>query len=47
MVFNQVARVPSIRSEFRVYDGGHDWDVWRPGFEEGLRYINRFLDAPA
>lgn len=41
MVFNQVARVPSIRSEFRVYDGGHDWDVWRRGFEEGLPFLAR------
>ena len=40
MVFNQVARVPSIRSEFRVYDGGHDWDVWRRGFMEGLQFLS-------
>jgi enterochelin esterase-like enzyme len=40
MVFNQVARVPSIRSEFRVYDGGHDWDVWRRGFVEGLQFLS-------
>ena len=40
MVFNQVARVPGIRSEFRVYDGGHDWDVWRRGLVEGLPLLS-------
>ena len=40
MVFNQVARVPGIRSEFRIYDGGHDWEVWRRGFVEGLQFLS-------
>lgn len=39
-LFNRVSRVPSITSEFRVYDGGHDWDVWQPGFIEGMRYLS-------
>lgn len=43
MVFNHVVRVPSIRSEFRVYDGGHDWDVWQRGFNEGLLFLSRAL----
>jgi enterochelin esterase-like enzyme len=47
LLYNQIRRVPRVLAEFRVYDGGHDWDVWRPGFEEGLRYIHRFLDEPA
>ena len=47
LLYNLARRVPRLLAEFRVYDGGHDWDVWRPGFEEGLRYINRFLDPPA
>jgi len=28
--------VPGITARLRVLDGGHDWDVWRPGFAEGL-----------
>jgi len=43
--YNRVARVPSIQSEFRVYDGGHDWDVWLPGFVEGMRYLSDYLDT--
>lgn len=45
MVFNQIVRVPSISAEFRVYDGGHDWDVWERGFVEGLKYLTRFIDT--
>jgi enterochelin esterase-like enzyme len=41
--FNSVSRVPSIVSEFRVYDGGHDWDVWQTGFIEGIRYLSQYL----
>jgi S-formylglutathione hydrolase FrmB len=43
--FNRVSRVPSIASEFRVYGGGHDWDVWLPGFVEGIRYLANYLDT--
>jgi enterochelin esterase-like enzyme len=38
-VFNRVTRVQSITSEFRVYNGGHDWDVWRRGFIEGMLFL--------
>lgn len=39
MFHNFVVRIPNVRAELRVYDGGHDWDVWRPGFIEGLRFL--------
>ncbi len=45
LLFNQVTRVPNITSEFRVYDGGHDWDVWERGFVEGMTYLANFLDT--
>ena len=45
MVFNQVVRVPNVSTEFRVYDGGHDWDVWQRGFIEGMKYLTRFIDS--
>lgn len=44
LVHNRVARIPNVSSEFRVYDGGHDWGVWRPGFSEGMKYLARFVD---
>lgn len=45
LVYNLIARISNVSSEFRVYDGGHDWDVWRPGFVEGIKYLSRFLDS--
>ncbi|TDW66506.1 alpha/beta hydrolase-fold protein [Kribbella pratensis] len=46
VVFNQASRVPNLTSEFRVVDGGHDWDVWGPTFAEGARYIFRYIGKP-
>jgi enterochelin esterase-like enzyme len=45
MVFNQVVRIPNVTAEFRVYNGGHDWDVWRAGFIEGMIYLNGFIKS--
>jgi enterochelin esterase-like enzyme len=39
MVFNTVVRIPNVAAEFRVYNGGHDWDVWERGFIEGLPFL--------
>lgn len=39
LLFNRLVRVNGVRAEFRVYDGGHDWDVWKRGLEEGLPYV--------
>ncbi len=46
VVFNQASRVPNLTSEFRVVDGGHDWDVWGPTFAEGAKYIFRYIGKP-
>ncbi|WP_307863186.1 SBBP repeat-containing protein [Kribbella aluminosa] len=46
VVFNQASRVPNLTSEFRVVDGGHDWDVWGPTFAEGAKYIFQYLGKP-
>lgn len=45
LVFNEVSRIPNVSAEFRVYDGGHDWDVWQRGFIEGLKYLSRVVSA--
>ena len=47
LLYNQVVRIPSINAEFRVYDGGHDWDVWTRGFAEGMENLTQFIDAGA
>jgi enterochelin esterase-like enzyme len=43
MLYNHVARVPNMLSEFRVYNGGHDWEVWQRGFIEGMTYLTQFI----
>jgi enterochelin esterase-like enzyme len=45
MLFNHVVRIPNVQSEFRVYNGGHDWSVWRRGFDEGIRYLAAFIET--
>mgnify|MGYP003455814964 CR=1 FL=1 len=46
-LYNQAKRVSGISAELRVYDGGHDWDVWSRGFEEGMRDIGPRLRTSA
>ncbi|PZF95855.1 alpha/beta hydrolase-fold protein [Micromonospora deserti] len=38
-LYNTVRRADAVAAEFRVLDGGHDWDVWRPAFVDGLRHL--------
>ena len=38
--------MPNLTSEFRVVNGGHDWDVWGPTFAEGAKYIFQFIGKP-
>jgi enterochelin esterase-like enzyme len=45
LFYNRVVRIPSVAAEFRVYDGGHDWDVWERGFIEGMKWLTRYIDA--
>jgi enterochelin esterase-like enzyme len=41
VVYNAVKRSAAVRSELRVLDGGHDWDVWVPAFVAGLPFTVR------
>lgn len=38
-LYNAVRRVPGVRAELRVTDGGHDWDVWVPAFVDGVSLL--------
>ncbi|MFI6266930.1 alpha/beta hydrolase [Micromonospora sp. NPDC051006] len=38
-LYNTVRRADGVAAELRVLDGGHDWDVWRPAFVDGLRHL--------
>lgn len=35
-LYNTVRRSDAITAEFRVLNGGHDWDTWEPAFKEGI-----------
>jgi len=39
LMFNKVCRVKGVTVEFRVMDGGHDWDVWLPAFTDAMKYL--------
>lgn len=46
-ILNGKARyVKNMSSELRVLNGGHNWDVWKPGFIEGAKNIFAVLDKP-
>lgn len=45
-LYNAFAHARYIVAQFRVLNGGHDWDVWQPAFVEGLTWLATFLDDP-
>ena len=48
LLYNAARRVPGVTAELRIMNGGHDWDVWQPGFREGIVDIaSRLRTAPA
>jgi enterochelin esterase-like enzyme len=44
-LYNSVRRADGVAAEFRVIDGGHDWDVWRPAFVDGIKHLAGTLSA--
>lgn len=38
-LYNKIRRVKRITSEFRVVDGGHNWETWRPTFIEAIQSV--------
>src|SRR5207244_11714893 len=46
-LYNVAKRAPGVTAEFRELNGGHDWDVWRPGFVDGVQDLFRHLTATA
>ncbi|WP_448060863.1 alpha/beta hydrolase-fold protein [Cellulomonas hominis] len=42
-LYNAARRVPGVTAELRVLDGGHDWDVWRPGFRAAVTDLAGYL----
>lgn len=46
VLYKWAENTPNMSAEFRVLDGGHDWDVWGPAFEEGAKYAFQFVARP-
>lgn len=38
-LYTRAKRVAGVTAELRVYDGGHDWRVWRAAFREGIQNL--------
>jgi enterochelin esterase-like enzyme len=45
VLYNAVRRVPGISAEMRILDGGHDWGVWLPAFEQGMANLGPMLST--
>jgi enterochelin esterase-like enzyme len=43
VVYNKLVRTPGVTADWRVLGGGHDWDVWQPGFVDGAQNIFRYI----
>ena len=43
VVYNKLVRTSGVSADWRVLGGGHDWDVWRPGFVEGVQNLFRYI----
>lgn len=35
-LYTHARRVPGVSAELRIRNGGHNWDVWQPGFREAI-----------
>jgi enterochelin esterase-like enzyme len=46
VLYKQVERTANLTSELRVLNGGHDWNVWSPAFEQGLKYAFQYVVRP-
>lgn len=42
-LYNAARRVDGVTAELRIMNGGHDWDVWQPGFREGIADLAGYL----
>jgi enterochelin esterase-like enzyme len=39
LLYNQLIQTLGVSASWRIYGGGHDWDVWLPGFVEGFEML--------
>jgi enterochelin esterase-like enzyme len=46
ILYKWTEHTKNLSSELRVVNGGHDWNVWGPEFEEGAKYVFQFVARP-
>lgn len=44
-LYNAARRSPAISAQLRVLDGGHDWTVWTPAFEQAMAELGPGLSV--
>ncbi|MEV1178848.1 alpha/beta hydrolase-fold protein, partial [Nonomuraea sp. NPDC049784] len=44
-LYNAARRSPAISAQLRVMDGGHDWTVWTPAFEQAMAELGPGLSV--
>ncbi|MFI7703544.1 alpha/beta hydrolase-fold protein [Nonomuraea sp. NPDC049480] len=44
-LYNAARRSPAVSAQLRVMDGGHDWSVWTPAFEQAMAELGPGLSV--
>ncbi|MFG1707769.1 alpha/beta hydrolase-fold protein [Nonomuraea sp. M3C6] len=45
VLYNAARRSPAISAQLRIMDGGHDWTVWTPAFEQAMAELGPGLSV--
>jgi enterochelin esterase-like enzyme len=46
VLYKWAEHTTNLSAELRVLNGGHDWNVWGPAFEEGAKYAFQYVARP-
>jgi enterochelin esterase-like enzyme len=46
VLYKWAEHTQNLSAELRVLNGGHDWNVWGPAFEEGAKYAFQYIARP-
>jgi enterochelin esterase-like enzyme len=46
VLYKWAEHAPNLSAELRVLNGGHEWNVWGPAFEEGAKYAFQYVARP-
>ena len=46
LLYERLSKKLEKPAELRVVNGEHDWELWKPMFTEGLRYMSKTLSFP-